>query len=109
MPTVADLVEETLAAVSAKSRPTYATGIRLLGATLGTRPIDLVTLADLEALRDQLRHQVGAARVARARATGRRLPSYDPDAYGRGAAENFVRAARFFFAHACKARVLDDS
>jgi site-specific recombinase XerD len=37
------------------------------------------------------------------------LPSYDPDAYGRGAAENFVRATRFFYTRACKAGILAHS
>jgi site-specific recombinase XerD len=109
MPTVREVADRALAAVSDKSRPTYATGIRLLASRLGDRPADTVTLADLERLRDQERRRVGAATVARARATGRRLASYDADAYGRGTAENFVRATRFVFTYACKDGFLDHS
>ena len=109
MPTVADLVEDVVATVSPKSRPTYSTGIRLLARTLADRPLTAVTMAHLEALHHQVRQRTGAATVARARATGRRLPSCDPDSYMRGAAENFVRAARFFFGYACKADLLAHS
>src|SRR3954447_4955717 len=109
MSTVAELIDEALTAVSEKSRPTYGTGIRLLGQELGERPLAAVHLADLEALRDRVRRDVGIATVARARRSGRRLASYDPDAYGKGAAENFVRATRFFFAYACRAELLASS
>lgn len=109
MTTVGELMPRAIAAVSDKSRPTYATGLRLLSATFGDTDLAAVNLAELEQLRDQVRLEVGRRTVQRARATGRRLRSYDPDAYGRGAAENFVRAVRFFFAYAAKAGLLGQS
>src|SRR4051812_22775887 len=109
MVTVEDLVDEVLEAISPKSRPTYATGIRLLAHRLGRCPLDEVKLADLERLRDQVRRDVGLRKVQRARAQGRRLRAYDPDAHGKGAAENFVRGVRFFFTHACAAGYLVSS
>lgn len=95
-----ELVEQALPAVSAASRPTYATGLRLLARRLGDRDLEHVTLADLVTLRDAVRHASGVHIVTSARARGRRLRSYDPDAHGKGAAENFVRATRFCFSYA---------
>ncbi|MGY1608471.1 tyrosine-type recombinase/integrase [Geodermatophilus sp. SYSU D00700] len=109
MTTVADLMPRALAAISDKSRPTYATGLRLLEQRLGGYDLHAVTLADLELLRDDVRTTVGRRTVQRARSTGRRLRSYDPDVHGRGAAENFVRAVRFFFGYATKAGLLATS
>ncbi|MBM7804199.1 site-specific recombinase XerD [Geodermatophilus bullaregiensis] len=106
---VHELVPEVLSAMSDKSRPTYARGIRLLDAELGGYELADVRLTDLERLRDRLQSEVGVATVKRARAVGRRLLAYDPDAHGKGAAENFVRAARFFFRYACKAGLLSQS
>jgi integrase len=68
-----------------------------------------VRLTDLEYLRERLRSDVGVATVSRAHATGRRLRAYDPDTYGKGAAENFVRGMRFFFHYARKAELLSHS
>lgn len=109
MQTIAELMTEVLAAISTKSRPTYRTGLRLLEERLGDRPLDGVRLTELEALRDHIHHDVGERTVARALAQGRRLRSYDPDAHGQGAAENAVRAIRFFFAFAVRAELLDVS
>jgi integrase len=109
MITISELMEPVLAAISPKSRPTYRTGLRLLEQRLGDRPLDAVRLTDLEALRDETRREVGRRTVERARAHGRRLRSYDPDAHGRGAAENAVRAIRFFFTYARKAEYLSAS
>lgn len=80
-----------------RSRPTYQIGFRRLVEAFGDRHLPDVTPMDLQALRDQVRLDVGTQKVAKARSTGRRLRSYDPDAHGKGAAENFVRSARFFF------------
>ncbi|MGY1683394.1 tyrosine-type recombinase/integrase [Geodermatophilus sp. SYSU D01176] len=109
MLTIGELVPEVLDAISAKSRPTYATGLRLLADTLGERRLDDVRLTDLERLRNEVRHDVGVRRVERARATGRALRAYDPDVYGKGAAENLVRGVRFFFTYACAAGHLASS
>jgi site-specific recombinase XerD len=109
MLTVEDLAPVAIAAISPNSRRTYRTGIRRLVADLGDRPLDTVTLADLESIRDRARLEVGTRTVQRARSSGRRLRSYDPDAYGRGAAENFVSATRFFFGRAVAGGHLADS
>ncbi|WP_170856813.1 tyrosine-type recombinase/integrase [Geodermatophilus africanus] len=66
-------------------------------------------LIDLEQHRDSVRREVGATQVRRAEARGRELRSYDPDAHGHGAAENYVRSARFFFRAAVKDGLLDGS
>src|SRR4051794_33128963 len=109
MLTVSALVPEVLDAISPKSRPTYATGIRLLDSSLGRSHLDRVRLTDLERLRDQLRRDVGLRTVQKARQRGRTLRAYDPDAHGKGAAENLVRAVRFFFSYACAAGHLANS
>jgi site-specific recombinase XerD len=106
---VGELLPEVLGAISAKSRPTYATGLRLLAQTLGERRLDDVRLTDLERLRNDVRHDVGLRTVQRARATGRALRAYDPDVYGKGAAENLVRGVRFFFTYACASGHLGSS
>ena len=85
------------AACPRKSLPTYSIGFRRLVDAHGDAMLDDVTPLDLTVVRDEVRRQVGERRVAQAHVRGRLLRSSDPDAYGRGAAENFVRAARFFF------------
>lgn len=80
-----------------KSLPTYRAGFERLAEAFGTRPVDSITPLELAALRDRVRSETGCRLVDSARRRDRRLLSYDPDAHGRGAAENFVRAARFFF------------
>lgn len=96
----ADLRDTVLAQISDKSRPTYGIGIRRLCEEFADREIDTIRLPELENLRDRVRREAGQAKVDRARRVGRRLASYDPDAHGKGAAENFVRATRFFFRYA---------
>lgn len=92
-----DLLPRVLELCPPRSLPTYQIGFRRLVEAFGDRPIASVTPMDLQALRDSVRRDVGTQTVAKARATGRRLRSYDPDAHGKGAAENFVRSARFYF------------
>ena len=104
---VGDLADSVTARISSKSRPTYRPGLELLVRAYGDRSLDDVTLPDLEALRDQMRIAVGEATVRRALARGRPLRSYDPDAHGQGAAENLVRAVRFFFRYAVAAGLLE--
>lgn len=55
-----------------------------------------------------MRREAAEAKVARAQATGRPLMSYDPDAHGRGAAENAVRSLRFYFRYAKSAGYITD-
>lgn len=97
MPKVGGLIPDVFSAVSDKSRSTYAPGLRLLESELGHLEVGDVTLAQLQRLRDATHRRAGRERVESARRRGRRLRAYDPDAHGQGAAENFVRAARFFF------------
>lgn len=97
LPAVRSLLPRVLKLCPPKSLPTYRIGFMRLVDDLGDRPIDAVTLLDLESLRNRVQREVGQRKVAKARETGRRLRSYDPDAHGKGAAENFVRSARFFF------------
>jgi site-specific recombinase XerD len=92
-----------------KSLATYAAGFDRLVGRFGSTPLRSVRLIDLEQQRDAVRREVGEARVHRAEARGRELRSYDPDAHGHGAAENYVRAARFFFRAAVKDGLLDGS
>jgi site-specific recombinase XerD len=100
---------EVLAAVSPKSRPTYGKGLRALEHSFGDLPLDEVRLTHLTRLRDEMRREVGEAKVNRARRTGRQLRAYDPDAHGKGAAENTVRALRFFFRYAHDAGLIQVS
>lgn len=101
--TVQEFHPRVVAACPRKSLPTYSIGFRRLVDVHGGSLLSDVTPLDLAVLRDEVRRQVGERRVADALARGRLLRSSDPDAYGRGAAENFVRAVRFFF----KCAVLD--
>jgi site-specific recombinase XerD len=89
-----------------KSRATYSAGFDRLVARFGSRPVATVRLIHLEQQRDEVRRQVGEAQVRRAEARGRQLRSYDPDAHGHGAAENYVRSVRFFFSAAVKDEIL---
>lgn len=89
-----------------KSRPTYAAGFDRLSTRFGPRPLPSVRLVELEQQREEVRRQVGEAQVRRATDRGRELRSYDPDAHGHGAAENYVRAVRFFFSAAVKDELL---
>src|SRR4051812_11862149 len=106
MVTVTQHLGAAIEAVSPNSRRTYASGMRQLERALGDRQLSQVHLADLERVRDRVRTEAGVRTVTRARARGRRLRAYDPDAYGRGAAENFVSSTRFFFNHARAAGLL---
>lgn len=103
MLTVRELMPEVRSVVSSKSLPTYGTGLRLLETSLGDVPLSEVRAVDLRRLRDDVQRRAGQQRVDSARSRGRPLRAYDPDAHGQGAAENFVRAARFFFAYAVDA------
>jgi site-specific recombinase XerD len=89
-----------------KARSTYAAGFDRLVGRFGSRPLTAVRLIQLEQQRDEVHRQVGQEQVRRAEAKGRQLRSYDPDAHGHGAAENYVRSARFFFAAAVKDEIL---
>lgn len=109
MRTVAVAMDDVSEAVPPKSLPTYRSGLRALEEHLGSRPLSEVSLVDLTSLRDRIHRASGKARVDSARASGRRLRSYDADAHGQGAAENFVRAARFFFRYAVAARWIGQS
>jgi site-specific recombinase XerC len=95
--TVRGFHARAVAACPPKSLPTYRIGFQRLVDAHGETSLGEVTPLDLTVLRDRIRRQVGQQRVTDARARGRLLRSSDPDAYGRGAAENFVRAVRFFF------------
>lgn len=82
-------------AVSARS--TYRPHLLHLATAMATRAVSSVTLSDLELERDIVRRRAAEHRISRAKARGRSLRSWDPDAHGHGAAENFVRACRFAF------------
>ncbi len=92
-----------------RSLDTYAAGFNRLVERFGRAPLASVRLLDLEQQRDTVRREVGRAQVHRAELSGRELRSYDPAAHGHGAAENYVRAARFFFRAAVKDGRLDAS
>lgn len=94
---VRDLMPRVVALCPAKSLPTYQAGFRRLEEAFGDEKVAQVTALDLEALRNSVQREVGSRQVASARHRGRALRSYDPDAHGRGAAENLVRSMRFFF------------
>lgn len=94
---VREFYPRAVSACPRKSLPTYRIGFRRLVDAHGDTLLSDVTPLDLVVLRDEVRRHVGERRVAEALARGRLLRSGDPDAYGRGAAENFVRAVRFFF------------
>src|SRR4051794_6544433 len=92
-----------------KSLDTYTAGFNRLVRRFGCTPLSAVRLIDLEQQRDAVRREVGEAQVRRAEARDRELRSYDPDAHGHGAAENYVRSARFFFRSAVKDGLLAGS
>jgi site-specific recombinase XerD len=96
-PTVATFRPRVLQLCPAKSLGTYRAGFNRLTERFAPLPLAAVRAADLCHHRDEIRRAVGVARVAHAEAHGRALLSYDPDAHGQGAAENYVRAVRFFF------------
>lgn len=104
--TVRQLAPLALTAMTTKSRVTYKPGVDRLVGALGDRELDRINLVELESIRDAVRTKVGKERVRDALRQHRRLPSYDPDAYGTGAAENFVRATRFLFRYAVKTKNL---
>jgi site-specific recombinase XerD len=103
--TVADIYDDVVAACPPKSLPTYKRHFKRLVGTYGHLPLKEVTTADLNKLRDTTIKEVGLAKVARAKATGRPLRSYVPSAHGQGAGENAVRAFRFYFKYALDARL----
>lgn len=111
MPTtlVRDLLPRVESLCPRKSLPTYRIGFLRLVDAFGDRQVGSVTTMDIAWLRDTVRRQVGEATVNDARQRGRALRSYDPDAFGRGAAENLVRSARFFFKVAMNDGLLADS
>jgi site-specific recombinase XerC len=76
---------------------------------LGGIDIADVRVTHLKQVRDDIQREAGARKVARAKVTGRVLRAYDPDAHGKGAAENAVRAMRFYFSYACELGLLDTS
>lgn len=108
-PMVRDLMPRVIAMCPPKSLPTYGVGFRRLTAAFGDTPIASITTVDLEALRDRVQREVGVQRVASARERGKALRSYDPDAHGRGAAENLVRSARFYFRVAVNDQLISHS
>jgi site-specific recombinase XerD len=109
VPTVAQLEPEVRAACSAKSLPSYGCHFRRLVERLGDLPVTEVTANHLCALRDETMAQAARRKLERAERTGRPLRSYEHDAHGRGAGENAVRAYRFFFRYARKARHVRDN
>lgn len=107
--TIHDLMPRVVAAVPAPSLRTYASGLCVLDDRLGARSLERVTVLDLRSLRDQIERTTGERIVARAVRTGRQLRSYDPRAFGQGAAANFVEAARFFYRYAFEAGLVSHS
>ena len=90
--TIRELMPDVRAACPPKSKGTYKRGFDRLVEHMGDRTPGEVNAAQLRAVRDLVKAEVGEAQVAvRAR------HSSDADAYGHGAAEHFVRATRFFF------------
>ena len=108
-PTIAEFAPLALERCGDKSRPTYAVHIRLLVDAHGALRLDEITTDHLAELRDRIRRDVANAKIARAQATGRLLVSDAVDAHGHGAAENFVRAARFLFRLAVDRRLITHS
>jgi integrase len=95
-PTIDEYLPRVLAACPPTCR-TYRKGLARFAARYGARPLTDVTALDLRTQRDEIHHAVGHDRVQAARRRGRRLRSTSPRSHGQGAAENYVRAVRFFF------------
>ena len=106
LPTVLDYVAVAVERCSAKTLPSYGVHFRRLADSVGHKRLDEVTVDDIETLRNTTRERAAAAKLKRAERAGRPLRSSDPDAYGYGAAENCVRACRFFFRVAVKQGLL---
>jgi site-specific recombinase XerD len=109
MVTVNEALPAVLAAIPRPSHRTYASGLRVLARRLGDRELGDVKLVDLRALRDAIERETGDRIVARATERGRHLRSYDPRAFGQGAAANFVMAVRFLFRYALDVEWVDSS
>lgn len=97
LPTVAEFRPAVEAVATPSCRVTYKTGWDRLVNDYGSRKLNAVKDTELEGLRNRIKTEVGAAKVADAAERGRPLHSADPDAHGHGAAENFVRASRLYF------------
>lgn len=106
---VREFAPEVIAAIGPASRRAYLAGVKRLVTDYGDRDLGTIRLADLRATRQAVIRESGQRTVERAREKGRRLRSYDPDAHGQGAGENFVRATRFFFRLAVAAELIDKS
>ncbi|SFU08003.1 Site-specific recombinase XerC [Geodermatophilus amargosae] len=104
--TVATFAPRVRALCPPKSRDTYGAGFDRLVDQFGPTALEAVQTVELAELRDRIRRDVGEARVRSAELRGRQLRSYDPDAHGHGAAENFVRSTRFFFRTAVRVGLL---
>ena len=107
--TVDGLMPSVMEALPRRSARTYKPGLRFLEARMGAARVDSVTAVQLRQLRDELHAASGNQTVRRAQDTGRALRTYDPGAFGQGAAENFVTAVRFFFRYAIDAGLLEKS
>lgn len=108
-PTVAELEPDVRAACSEKSLPTYGRHFTRLVDRLGDQPVTAITANDLCALRDETIAEAARTKIEQAERKGRPLRSYEHDAHGRGAGENAVRAYRFFFKFARKAKHVSDN
>lgn len=106
LPTVEEFLPVALERCSEKSLPTYKLHFRRLANEIGTLRLDEVTVDDIERLRDKVRAETADRKIERASETHRPLRSSEHDAHGHGAAENFVRASRYFFQLAVKRRLI---
>lgn len=90
-PTIAEFLPEVEQRCSDASARTYRAGWRRLVDGVGDKPVQSVTVGDLEAI------AIGVRREAGARSTR---------GDGRGAEENFVAAARFYFERAVRSGLI---
>lgn len=107
--TVHDLLPRVLELCPARSLPTYRAGFLRLDERFGDTAVAVITPLDIQALAEAVQESVGRRTVTQAERRDRRLRSFDPDAHGRGAAENFLRSARFFFRVAVNDGVVERS
>jgi site-specific recombinase XerC len=106
LPTVGEFVATAVEACPEPSLPTYGCHFDRLAAAHGHRRLDEITTHDINEQCNKIVAAAARAKVERAKETGRQLHSYEYDAHGHSAGENFVRAARFFFKVAVEKRLI---
>jgi site-specific recombinase XerD len=109
VPTADAYLPRVLGLCPPKTLKSYRPHLVRLGATFHGVRLDKIGLPDLRRERGLVARGAAMSKLTRAAASGRELRSWDPDAHGYGAAENYVRATRFFFACAVEEGLLTGS